>query len=671
MRQAQSNLLTRVAVLATLLLAFGLSATSAHAAVPTTPTNIDTVPTGAQVFLVAGGQETFQGVTPMKLFRLPRGTIQLKFKKEGHDDLLQTIGIATTRQTLLFNLVRTIQPATIELTSAPEFSGAAIEIDGKAIGPIPSSAKVSPGRHQVVVTKDGYGRWERWIEATEGQRVTFDVVLVKSELPKGEILVSSNPSGASIMVNGAPRGVTPAVIEGLTPGPYLVEVSLADYTKASQSVVVEAGQRAKIDLALQKVKGDTGEIKILTDVDDAQIFLDGELIGKAPVTQANIRPGTHQVEARTARGFSGEATAEVRAGEMTVVRIKMTQTSPPDKGQVRVISTAPGADASLDGGEFQKLPTTFSDVAPGSHVITVRAAGFANWTRTIQVTAGSTEEVVAELGQSGRVEVSTKDGTRAELFLNGKPLGRTPFTGEVPAGTHSLLVQRDDGKQEEFQIAVGVDRVVKVTAAFGADKPQPQAVHRPMPFSARALSQGTGHASIVASWPGWPFPLYVQAGGGVGWGFDVNVQFRTAFDVINEFEGIVKWTFADIKTLSAAVELGIGGGLGGNDRNSFVLRPRVKGSLMIGENAAITAHVGLLYHTDRLGPEDKPETKDRDAGLRLYLGLDLEFRVAEKVNLMFSIQGDPVGGKRALYEESFLDDPDPKLYFSGGVSFMF
>jgi hypothetical protein len=163
----------------------------------------------------------------------------------------------------------------------------------------------------------------------------------------------------------------------------------------------------------------------------------------------------------------------------------------------------------------------------------------------------------------------------------------------------------------------------------------------------------------------------VQAGGGVGWGFDVNVQFRTAFDVINEFEGIVKWTFADIKTLSAAVELGIGGGLGGNDRNSFVLRPRVKGSLMIGENAAITAHVGLLYHTDRKGPEDKPETKDRDAGLRLYLGLDLEFRVAEKVNLMFSIQGDPVGGKRALYEESFLDDPDPKLYFSGGVSFMF
>ena len=123
MRQALSPKIPRL-VLA-LALAFAsipavvLPAATAHAAAPVykTRTNVDTMPTGAQVYLVEGTTETFQGVTPMKLFRLPRGTIQLKFKKEGFDDLVQTVTIGTAVQTLLFNMARTIQPALIELTA--------------------------------------------------------------------------------------------------------------------------------------------------------------------------------------------------------------------------------------------------------------------------------------------------------------------------------------------------------------------------------------------------------------------------------------------------------------------------------------------------------------------------------------------------------------------------
>lgn len=661
---------SRLTTLALALVFFGAPALAA-APVYKTRTNVDTNPSGAQVYLVEGAQETFQGNTPMKLFRLPRGTIQLKFKKDGYDDLVQTVTIGTTVQTLLFNLTRSIRPADLELTAGAEFVGASVEVDGKAVGALPVSVKVPPGRHQVVVVKDGYQRWERWIEASEGQRATFDVVLTKQELPRGEILVTSNPSGATVMVNGAPKGVTPTVVEQLAPGPYLVEVTLTDYVRASQTVTVEAGRRAIFDATLQKVKGDTGEIKVLADIEDASVYLDGELIGKAPITQGNVKPGTHQIEARSPRGLYGEQTAEVKAGEMTVVRLKMVETAPPDKGSVRVVATAPEAEASLDDGEWKRLPTVFAEVDPGSHVVRVRAPGFAPWSKTIMVARGASQEVVAELSQAGRVEVATKDGRRAELFLNGKPLGKTPYVGEVPAGTHTLLVQSEDGKQEEFQIAVSGERIVKVTAAFGADKPKPAAVHRPMPFSARAVSANKGHASAVVSWPKWPFPVFLQAGGGIGHGMDVNVQLRTAFDVINELEALYKWTFADSKTLAAALEVGIGGGLGSDDRNSFVLRSNIKGSLLVGEKAAITARAGILFHTDRLGPENDPATEKRDAGVRFYLGLDVEFEITRALNLVLSLQGDPLGDARRLYELSFLDDPDPKLYGSAGISFMF
>ncbi len=664
MRQALS--------LKTLLLVFALLfAGSAQAAVPTSRTNITTVPDGAQMFLVQGTTETFQGNTPLKLFRLPRGTIQLKFKKEGYEDLTQTVTIIASVQTLVFNMTRSIQPATIELTTGAEFAGAVAEVDGKVIGPIPNVTKVTPGRHQVVITKDGYNRWERWVEVAESQRSTLDVVLTKVEAAKGEILVTSSPSGATVTVNGAPKGVTPTVVEQLVAGPYLVEVTLADYNKESKTVAVEPGKRAIFDATLTKVKGDSGELKVLADIEDATVYLDGEAIGKAPITQGGVRVGTHQIEGRSPRGFYGEATAEVRAGEVTVVRLKMLQTAPPDKGTVRVVSTAPESEGSLDDGEWKRLPTVFNDIEAGSHIVRVRANGFAPWMKTIVVERGASQEVVAELGQAGKVEVVTKDGRPADLFLNGKPLGKTPFIGDVPAGTHTLLVQRDDGKQEEFEIAVTTERIVKVNAAFGSDIPKPIVLNRPMAFSARPLSPGTGHASFIVSWPTWPFPLVLQAGGGIGYGMDVNVQFRTAFDVINELELIYKWAFVDMKTLAASVEMGIGGGLGGNDRNSFFLRPVLKGSLLIGQKAAITARVGFLYHTDRLGPEDDELTKDRDAGIRLYLGLNVEFEIARAMNLVLTLEGDPIGDGRRLYSESFMVDPDPKLYFGVGLSFPF
>jgi hypothetical protein len=337
-----------------------------------------------------------------------------------------------------------------------------------------------------------------------------------------------------------------------------------------------------------------------------------------------------------------------------------------------VVSTALDAEGSLDGGEWRKLPTVFTELVPGTHVVRVRAPGFSEWTKTIAVARGASEEVVAELGRAGRVEVNTKDGRSATLFLDGKPLGQTPYIGEVPAGTHTLLVQRDDGKQEEFQIAVSNERVVKVSAAFGADQPKPDVKLRPLPFSARSLSGGTGHASVLVSWPQWPFPLALQAGGGIGYNMDVNVQFRTAFDVINELELLYKWTFVQTETLATSLELGIGGGLGSEDRNSFFLRPVIKGSLLIGERAAITARIGGLYHTDRLGPEgDGLPTDERDSGFQLYLGLVTEFQITSGINVVLILEGDPMSDGRKLYEESFLDDPDPKLYFSAGLSFVF
>ena len=63
-----------------------------------------------------------------------------------------------------------------------------------------------------------------------------------------------------------------------------------------------------------EVVPDSGTLRIETDVPNAQVFLDRQFIGTAPVTAANVKPGTHQLNV-SAEGFEGIARAiDVEAG---------------------------------------------------------------------------------------------------------------------------------------------------------------------------------------------------------------------------------------------------------------------------------------------------------------------------------------------------------------------
>ncbi|MGH9607133.1 MAG: PEGA domain-containing protein [Terracidiphilus sp.] len=53
-----------------------------------------------------------------------------------------------------------------------------------------------------------------------------------------------------------------------------------------------------------------------------------------------------------------------------------------------VASSPPGAEIDIDGGFVGDTPSTVS-VAPGSHEVTVKKTGFADWTRKLNVTGGS------------------------------------------------------------------------------------------------------------------------------------------------------------------------------------------------------------------------------------------------------------------------------------------
>jgi hypothetical protein len=66
--------------------------------------------------------------------------------------------------------------------------------------------------------------------------------------------------------------------------------------------------------APEEAAPELGTLRIETDVPGAQVFIDRQFIGTAPLTAENVKPGTHQVNV-SAEGFDGIAqTIDVEPG---------------------------------------------------------------------------------------------------------------------------------------------------------------------------------------------------------------------------------------------------------------------------------------------------------------------------------------------------------------------
>jgi hypothetical protein len=153
-------------------------------------------------------------------------------------------------------------------------SGASIQVDGTARGVTPEAVRdLALGSHTISVARRGYIAEERRIVLTRDRPSrTLEVRLTLAAegrsgavAPKpagsragasapaastGSLVVDSRPSGAAVVIDGQPRGVTPLIVEALAPGDYRVNLSLAGYQSFVTTVRVVAGERTRAAASL-------------------------------------------------------------------------------------------------------------------------------------------------------------------------------------------------------------------------------------------------------------------------------------------------------------------------------------------------------------------------------------------------------------------------------------
>jgi hypothetical protein len=155
---------------------------------------------------------------------------------------------------------------------------------------------LAPTHYSLQVTKDGFSPLQTALELTAGQ--VLDQKLHLQATATG-LLVTSQPAGADIFINGAKQsGKTPATLP-LAQGQYDLVLRMQGYFPYAGHIVVKDNAQTKIDAQLkQKSDEHVAWAQVRTTPEGAEIFIDGAPVGEISPARVQIPTGPHIIAMR-------------------------------------------------------------------------------------------------------------------------------------------------------------------------------------------------------------------------------------------------------------------------------------------------------------------------------------------------------------------------------------
>ncbi|MEM9192918.1 MAG: PEGA domain-containing protein [Myxococcota bacterium] len=532
------------------------------------PVNVESTPAGATVYVDATTTAPI-GTTPLRNVRIPRGQHTLIFQLPNHEEGRLPVEIRRRRET--FRIVLNPLGTLVVTAGSDSATGAAVRVDGQALGNVPFRQTVQPGRHLVQVGREGYVTFTQWVEVAGGQVMSLPVVLEREAPETGSILVAGDVSGAPVYVGGTPRGVTPTLIENVPAGEHQIEIRPDGMDVFRQTVRVIAGERVNLNPQLRPTAAAGGSIRVIANVPGATISLDGEVIGNAPASRENISPGEHILEA-SAQGYGPvQQPVTIESGQQRVVSLRL-EPDAQSAGRIIVDANVGASVVTVDGEERGSPPVVVEGASAGAHTIVIAAEGYENFRHRCDTAPGRDCEVNARLvpvGTPVRVEANARG---AELLLDGDVIGPIPYEGNLPVGAHRLEV-RAPGYQTHVQqinlMASGDPRTFNIALAEEGAMTEEQ---RAEAAAERQREQEGATGWAAAALPqdqavldmsiGWIYPVELRLGVGILPWLEGGFAFRTMLARYNEFELRAQAGFRPLEQLSAGLQVRFGGGIG-------------------------------------------------------------------------------------------------------------
>lgn len=308
------------------------------------------------------------------------------------------------------------------------------------------------------VKKLGYNDSPGSVTVQSGTILNVPVTLTPVTPTTGDVCIKSNPSGASIKIDGVSQtGKTTAMSGGgcvssniiytLTQTSHSYELSLVGFENNAGTFTPTVGTTIQVDVGALTPSQTVGNATITSTPPGARIYIDNvDSQYITPATIQNIVQGSHTYKLVLSGYIDGTGSFTITAGQtITVPNVVLTQRL----GSLRFLSTPTGAEI-LIGGISKGVTTisglTVSNLPIGSTDFIARLATYDEYHGNVIVEEDITKDVtivlVLSIANKGSLHIESNP-PGAEIFIDGTDkLLTTPqtFSGMDTGGHEYELV---------------------------------------------------------------------------------------------------------------------------------------------------------------------------------------------------------------------------------------
>jgi hypothetical protein len=286
-------------------------------------------------------------------------------------------------------------PATGSVTVTSEPSGSPVTIDGAARGATPLTLALAPGSHRVDVGA-GPSLRSQDLDVSRGGNASMHVELVPPAAPSatpgtGGLQITTDPSGARVLVDGEERGVAPLTVAELKVGDHLVTVRGARGDPVNRTVSVQEGTVASLVISMNGSGAYASGWLAISSRVPLQIWEKGTLVGTTEMPRVLLPAGAHELElVNSALGFREVRSVQVAAGQPTAVALTLPT------GTIS-INALPWAEVWIDGQRAGETPIGNLSIEIGHHDVLFRHPELGEQKKTVAVAVGAPARVGVDM----------------------------------------------------------------------------------------------------------------------------------------------------------------------------------------------------------------------------------------------------------------------------------
>ena len=295
----------------------------------------------------------------------------------------------------------------------------------------------------------------------------------------GNLDVTTNPSGANILLDGIDKGVTPKIIEKIETGPHNLVLVYPRYETLQKRIIVEEGKTIPIsELLVPK----TGSLSILSDPIGASVYLDGMPKGKTPLDLSELLVKDYMVRVELQDYEIKENRITVQYRQNTTQKYDLK----PLPGKVTLITDPTEMNVKF-GGRLYKSNATgllLIELDPvGKHKLDFSKFGYeplskrigvgANENKTLEISLNKLPAGVSSNPNMGFLTLKT-NALKAQARISGES-GPVPVPFEyygLPFGNYSLKVSARGYESKKTQATISKQKTTTLEIDLNPKSPQ-------------------------------------------------------------------------------------------------------------------------------------------------------------------------------------------------------